>query len=226
MLTKRELLRSAALTAAAIATTKSVPAFAQTGVTPAEARALAKEAYIWGYPLVDTYRIQYDYFVDKTHPEFKGDWNKLTHNSRLYTPDDKTIQTINSDTLYSFIGADLRDEPIVITVPAVEPGALLRGQHLRPLGPLRHYRHPHDGHRSRELHDRRAEAGRARRRRASRRSSPWRPRWQRRLPHPAFQSRRHRKRQESAGRIQGANALGVPRPAGSQSRRRSISSSP
>ena len=34
-------------------------------VTPAEARAIAKEAYIYGYPMVDSYRIQYAYFADK-----------------------------------------------------------------------------------------------------------------------------------------------------------------
>ena len=97
-----------------------ISAHAQAAVTPAEARAIAKEATIWGYPLVDDHRIQYNYFIDRSHPEFKGDWNTIGHNSRLYTPDDKTIQTINSDTLYSFIGNDVRDEPIVISVPEVE----------------------------------------------------------------------------------------------------------
>jgi hypothetical protein len=38
---------------------------AQAGVTPAETRQIAKEAYIYGFPLVDSYRIQYDYFVDR-----------------------------------------------------------------------------------------------------------------------------------------------------------------
>ena len=109
------MMTTASVALAALGTS----AHAQAAVTPAEARALAKEAYIWGYPIVDTYRINYDYFVDSKHPEFKAPWNNLTHNTRLYTPDDKTIQTINSDTLYSYIGADLRDEPIVITVPAV-----------------------------------------------------------------------------------------------------------
>jgi hypothetical protein len=120
MFTRRQFLRSTALTAGAIATTKSAPVLAQTSVTPAEARAIAKEAYIWGYALVDDHRIQYPYFIDKGHPEYKGDWNTLGHNTRLYTPADTTIQTINSDTLYSFIGVDVRDEPIVITVPQVE----------------------------------------------------------------------------------------------------------
>lgn len=97
------------------------PAHAQ-DVTPAESRAIAKDAYLWGYSLVDDYRIQYAYFVDKTNPEFKGGWNVVANNARLYGPADTTIQTINADTLYSFIGLDLRDEPIVITVPQVEKG--------------------------------------------------------------------------------------------------------
>jgi hypothetical protein len=45
---------------------------AQTSVTPAEARAIAKEAYIYGYPLVDNYRVEHSYFVDRASPEFKA----------------------------------------------------------------------------------------------------------------------------------------------------------
>ena len=44
-------------------------AVAQTGVSPAEARAIAKEAYIYGFPIVDNYRVQHAYWVDKTNPE-------------------------------------------------------------------------------------------------------------------------------------------------------------
>src|SRR4051794_12646539 len=44
-------------------------AHAQTGVSPAEARAIAKEAYIYGFPMVDNYRIQYSYFVDRQNAE-------------------------------------------------------------------------------------------------------------------------------------------------------------
>jgi hypothetical protein len=91
-------------------------------VTPDEARAIAKEATIYGFPLVDNYRIQYSYFVDRSSPEFKESWNKIVNNARVYTPDDKAIQTPNSDTPYSYVGADLRAEPIVLTVPAVEKG--------------------------------------------------------------------------------------------------------
>ena len=32
-------------------------------VPPVEVRAIAKDAVIWGFPLVDSYRVQYSYFV-------------------------------------------------------------------------------------------------------------------------------------------------------------------
>ncbi|MEC5385675.1 DUF1254 domain-containing protein [Uliginosibacterium sp. H3] len=93
---------------------------ATAALTPAEARSIAKDAYIYGFPLVDSYRIQYSYFVERGGKEFKADWNTLVNNARVYTPEDKSIQTPNSDTPYSYVGADLRAEPLVITVPAVD----------------------------------------------------------------------------------------------------------
>jgi hypothetical protein len=95
-------------------------AHAQPGITPAEARAIAREATIYGFPLVDHYRIQHAYFVDRGNPEYKGPWNTLINTPRVFTPDDKAIQTPNSDTPYSFVGLDLRAEPIVITLPRVD----------------------------------------------------------------------------------------------------------
>jgi hypothetical protein len=95
-------------------------AHAQTPATPAEARAIAKEAYIYGFPMVDHYRVQYSYFQDKTDPNYKAPWNQLINIPRVYTPADTAIQTPNSDTPYSFIGMDLRAEPLVLTVPTIE----------------------------------------------------------------------------------------------------------
>src|ERR1700712_3744583 len=93
---------------------------AQTGVSPAEARAIAKEACVYGFPIVDNYRIQHAYWVDKTNPEYKEPFNQIWNSARLFSPADKAIQTPNSDTPYSFFGADLRSEPLVLTVPAIE----------------------------------------------------------------------------------------------------------
>src|ERR1700733_8118050 len=99
---------------------KAAEARAQTSVTPAEARAIAKEAYIYGYPLVDNYRVEHSYFVDRASPEFKAPWNQITNIPRVFTPADTAVQTANSDTPYSWLGLDLRAEPIVLTLPKIE----------------------------------------------------------------------------------------------------------
>src|SRR5687768_14350425 len=116
------MLRMATMT---LAITASCLASAATSVqaqevTAAEARAIAKEAYIYGFPMVDNYRIQYAYFVDTKNPEYKGRWNQIINIPRVYTPADTAIQTPNSDTPYSFVGMDLRAEPVVLTVPPIE----------------------------------------------------------------------------------------------------------
>lgn len=120
--TKRSFLQrtiSGSLALVAISIGTVLPAHAE-AVTPAEARAIAKEAYIYGFPLVDNYRVQYAYFVDREGPEFKAPRNQIKNIPRVYTPEDTAIQTPNSDTPYSMIGMDLRAEPLVLTVPAIE----------------------------------------------------------------------------------------------------------
>jgi hypothetical protein len=89
-------------------------------VTPEEARAIAKEAYIYANPLVDSYRAMYSWFIDRQSPEFKASWNQIGNVPRVFTPDDKAVQSPNSDTPYSFLALDLRTEPIVLTVPKIE----------------------------------------------------------------------------------------------------------
>ena len=89
-------------------------------VSAEQARAIAKEAYIYGFPMVDSYRVQYSYFVDRNNPEYKGDWNQIHNTARVATPADTALQTPNSDTPYSFLGADLRAEPLVLTVPPID----------------------------------------------------------------------------------------------------------
>ena len=94
-------------------------ALAADPLTPEEARSIAKEAYVYGFPIVDNYRINHAYFVDKNNPEFKAPWNTIHNTARVYTPKDRAIQTPNSDTPYSQLGMDLRAEPLVLTVPKI-----------------------------------------------------------------------------------------------------------
>jgi hypothetical protein len=89
-------------------------------VTPVEARSIAKEAYIYGFPLIDNYRILHAYFVDTNNPEYKAPINVIKNMPKVYTPEDKAIQTPNSDTPYSMALLDLRSEPVVLIVPPIE----------------------------------------------------------------------------------------------------------
>jgi hypothetical protein len=89
-------------------------------LTADEARANAKEAYIYGFPLVDGYRIQFTYFVDTKDPHFLAPWNTVANFANVSTPADTTTSTPNSDTPYSYVGMDLRAEPVVLTVPPIE----------------------------------------------------------------------------------------------------------
>jgi hypothetical protein len=103
----------------ALGATLPVTALAAAPTSAAEARTIAREAYIYGYPMVDGYRVQYAYCVDRHNPEFKAPWNQLRNIPRVFTPDDKAIVAPNSDTPYSMAGLDLRAEPIVLTVPVI-----------------------------------------------------------------------------------------------------------
>jgi hypothetical protein len=89
-------------------------------LTPEEAQAIAKEAYIYANPLVDHYRLFYSYFVDSNDPAFKAPFNQIKSIPDVYTYLDTAMQTPNSDTPYGYGGLDLRSEPVVIIVPPIE----------------------------------------------------------------------------------------------------------
>src|SRR5712671_2638346 len=123
MLTKRDLLRSAALAAMSVTTTKAVPASAQAkaewpGIS--EAKAIAEEGFIFGLPIVMNYAVMYEYSVDKNSGQYKAPFNHINNEARVFTPKDTAIVTPNSDTPYSILWLDLRTEPIVLSVPAVD----------------------------------------------------------------------------------------------------------
>jgi hypothetical protein len=46
--------------------------------------------------------------------------NQLLNLARVYTHEDRAVQTPNSDTPYSWLALDLRAEPFVLTVPSIE----------------------------------------------------------------------------------------------------------
>src|SRR5438874_6022837 len=104
-----------------------VSAFALTNVraadiTPAGIKAIAEEGFIYGLPIVMNYAVMYEYAVDKNSGQFKAPFNQIKNEARVFTYKDTSIVTPNSDTPYSFLWMDLRAEPMVLSVPAVEKG--------------------------------------------------------------------------------------------------------
>ena len=86
----------------------------------AETKAIAEEGFIYGLPIVMNYAVMYEYAVDRSSGQFKAPFNQIKNEPRVFTDKDTAIVTPNSDTPYSFLWMDLRAEPIVLSVPAVE----------------------------------------------------------------------------------------------------------
>jgi hypothetical protein len=62
----------------------------------------------------------YEYTVDKNSGQYKAPFNRIKNEARVYTYKDTAIVTPNSDTPYSILWLDLRAEPMVLSVQAVE----------------------------------------------------------------------------------------------------------
>lgn len=89
-------------------------------LAPAEVTDIAAEAYVFGMPMVETYKTIYAFNVDTANPQYKGPFNSVLNIARVFTPEDTAFVTPNSDTPYSFAMLDLRAEPVVITVPPID----------------------------------------------------------------------------------------------------------
>ena len=68
------------------------------------------------------YAVMYEYAVDRNSGQFKAPFNEIKNEPRVFTYQDTAVITPNSDTPYSFLWMDLRAEPMVLSVPAVEKG--------------------------------------------------------------------------------------------------------
>jgi len=85
----------------------------------AETKALAQEAFIYGLPIVMNYKTMYQYAINRESGQFKAPFNQIHNEARVYTWQDTSVITPNSDTPYSTMFMDLRAEPLVLSVPAV-----------------------------------------------------------------------------------------------------------
>lgn len=111
---------SAALTASLLAACTATTPPASTK-EDANIRQIAKEAFLYAYPILYNYKTIYQQAINSASPSYVGGFNKFRHYSQPYTPANTEIVTPNNDTPYSWAWLDLRAQPIVLSVPAVTP---------------------------------------------------------------------------------------------------------
>jgi hypothetical protein len=87
----------------------------------AEVKAIAEEGFVYGLPLIMNYGVMNEYIIDKNSGQWKAPFNSIYNEHRVFTYEDTAIPTPNSDTPYSLAWLDLRAEPMVISVRAVDP---------------------------------------------------------------------------------------------------------
>src|SRR5277367_5554393 len=85
-----------------------------------ETRAIAEEGFIYGLPIVMNYAVMNEYVVDRNSGQFKAPFNTIANAANVFTYKDTAVITPNSDTPYSLLWLDLRAEPLVISVPAID----------------------------------------------------------------------------------------------------------
>jgi hypothetical protein len=112
--------RALSLLSAALAATLALTSARAADLTPAETKAIAEEGFIYGLPIVMNYAAMYEFAVDTKSSQFKAPFNQINNEARVFTYEDTAVVTPNSDTPYSVLWTDLRAEPIVLSVPAVE----------------------------------------------------------------------------------------------------------
>ena len=107
--------------AALVALVVALPATASAGgaaIAPEQANELGKQAYVYGYPLLDMLRIRRE-MTSVPCPDGRGNApiNHFANAKKFATPDDRTVVAPNTDTLYSLSQLDLRKGPIVLRHP-------------------------------------------------------------------------------------------------------------
>jgi hypothetical protein len=97
-------------------------------INASDARAIAKEAYVYGFPMAANYRTMDTQAIDTTSKDYRGNFNTVYSSKSVATPEDKFVVTPNSDTPYSYLWMDLRAEPLVVTMPKIEPNRYYTAQ--------------------------------------------------------------------------------------------------
>lgn len=84
-------------------------------LTPEQAKDLAKEAYIYAFPAVEHNKV-----IGDILNLFKMPPNQFVSNTTFLTPTDTTVVSPNHDTYYAYAVCDIRNEPVVLSIPHIK----------------------------------------------------------------------------------------------------------
>lgn len=89
-------------------------------LTSSEIAKIAKEAYVFSFPMLMGYRFAYATFLEPAAPSYRGQTNEMHGEPVTLDYRFRDVITPNADTPYSMALLDLRAEPVAIEVPAVD----------------------------------------------------------------------------------------------------------
>lgn len=84
-----------------------------------ETREIAKELYIYGYPMVVAYQSLYTQNIDASSSDYRGPIGAISTRARNFEPGDALVRP-NSDVVVSTLQVDLRSEPMILCMPQVD----------------------------------------------------------------------------------------------------------
>lgn len=95
---------------------------AEVALTPEETYAIARETYLYAYPIVsmDVTMRQATNVPDDATVNMRAPVNQFAHARAYPKADEKDVVRFNFDTLYSFAWLDLSREPVILSVPDTE----------------------------------------------------------------------------------------------------------
>ena len=119
MLTKRDVLRSLPIAAITVIVTKQKGVQAQSAAAKLD-HAQVENIVRRSYQYVAMYNVNNKAAMDARNPLSTHGWNKIHLSTELANANMHAIARPNNDTLYQIAMLDLRDEPVILEVPAFD----------------------------------------------------------------------------------------------------------
>ena len=89
-------------------------------ISPEEAKDIAKEAYLFAYPMLYAYQLMYTQAINEGGKGYTAPINNFNHFTMRLNATHTFVVGPNNNTLYSLAWLDLNNEPLVLDVPIVE----------------------------------------------------------------------------------------------------------